>query len=236
MWQQLFELQREIYAQVSAHIRLFAESGGWLTLLAMLPMGVLFGAAHALTPGHSKAVLATYVAGSPVSVARALLVSLTLSLTHVTMAVLIAVFSLPLVSIALGSVGRAPALENISRGLLALIGVWMIWRALRHAAHHRHEGEAVGFVAGLIPCPLTLFVMTFAISRGVPEAGLVFAVAMMLGVALTLSAIALLTALLRVRVAHQLEHRPALLHGLSRGLEGVAGVVLLVVALQELMR
>lgn len=36
MWQQLFDLQREIYGQVSAHIRLFAESGGWLTLLAML--------------------------------------------------------------------------------------------------------------------------------------------------------------------------------------------------------
>jgi ABC-type nickel/cobalt efflux system permease component RcnA len=236
MWQQLFELQREIYGQVSAHIRLFAESSGWLTLLAMLPMGVLFGAAHALTPGHSKAVLATYVAGSPVGIARALLVSLTLSLTHVTMAVLIAVFSLPLVSIALGSVGRAPALENISRGLLAVIGVWMIWRALRHCAHHRHEGEAVGFIAGIIPCPLTLFVMTFAISRGVPEAGLVFAVAMMLGVAITLSIVVLLAAVFRVQMAHLLEHRPVLLHNLSRVLEGAAGVVLLIVVLLEIMR
>ncbi len=235
MWQQIFELQREIYGQVSAHIRLFAESGGWLTLLAMLPMGVLFGAAHALTPGHSKAVLATYVAGSPVGIFRALLVSLTLSFTHVTMAVLIAVFSLPLVSIALGSVGRAPALENISRGLLAAIGLWMIWCALRHTTHHRHEGEAVGFIAGLIPCPLTLFVMTFAISRGVPEAGLVFAVAMMVGVAATLSAVVLLAAMFRVQMAHLLEHRPALLHGLSRGLEGVAGVVLLGIALYEIL-
>ena len=236
MWQQLFDLQREIYGQVSAHIRLFAASGGWLALLAMLPMGVLFGAAHALTPGHSKAVLATYVAGSPVGVARALLVSLTLSFTHVTMAVLIAVFSLPLVSIALGSVGRAPALETISRGLLAVIGLWMIWRALRRAAHHRHEGEAVGFIAGLIPCPLTLFVMTFAISRGVPEVGLVFAAAMMLGVAVTLSAVVLLAALFRVQVAHLLEHRPALMQGLSRGIEGVAGAVLLALAVYEIAR
>lgn len=204
MWQQLFEFQREIYGQVSAHIRLFAESGGWLTVLAMLPMGVLFGAAHALTPGHSKAVLATYVAGSPVGVARALLVSLTLSFTHVTMAVLIAVFSLPLVSIALGSVGRAPALENLSRGLLAAIGLWMVWRALRNARHHRHEGEAVGFVAGLIPCPLTLFVTTLAISRGVPEAGLVFAAAMLGGVAFTLSAVVVLAAAFRSQLTRLL--------------------------------
>jgi len=236
MWQQIFDLQREIYGQVSDHIRVFAESGGWLPLFVMLPMGVLFGAAHALTPGHSKAVLATYVAGSPVGIARAMLVSLTLSFTHVTMAVLIAVFSLPLVSIVLGSVGRAPALEGISRGLLAVVGLWMVWRALRPAAHHRHEGEAVGFIAGLVPCPLTLFVMTLAISRGVPEAGVVFAIAMMLGVAVTLSGVVLLAVLFRQQVTRLLEHRPALLRGLSRGLEGLAGVVLVSLAIHEIAR
>ena len=111
----------------------------------------------------------------------------------------------------------------------------MIWRALRHAAHHRPEGKAVGFIAGLIPCPLTLFVMSFAISRGVPEAGLVFAVAMMMGVGATLSAVVLLAAVFRVQVAHLLEHHPALIRGFSRGLEGVAGVALLGLALYEIM-
>jgi nickel/cobalt exporter len=48
----------------------------------------------------------------------------------------------------------------------------------------------VGVIAGLVPCPLTLFAIFFALSRGVPEAGLTFAVAMMLGVGLTLGAVA----------------------------------------------
>ena len=96
-------------------------------------------------------MLATYLAGSEAKIARGLLTSLTLSFTHVTIAVLIAVLSLPLVSIALGSVGRAPLLEDISRGLLGLIGAWMLWRALRHGHHHKHEGEAVGVMAGLFP-------------------------------------------------------------------------------------
>ncbi|TIM37420.1 MAG: hypothetical protein E5Y56_33685, partial [Mesorhizobium sp.] len=51
---------------------------------------------------------------------------------------------------------------------------------LRH--YDAEEGAAFGFMAGLIPCPLTLFVMTFAIVRGVPEAGIAFAVTMMAGV------------------------------------------------------
>ena len=66
-------------------------------------MGILFGAAHALTAGHSKAVLATYLAGKPFGLARGLGVSLALSFTHVTMAVVIALLSLPLVTITLGS-------------------------------------------------------------------------------------------------------------------------------------
>jgi nickel/cobalt exporter len=227
---QLVEVQREIYGQVAAGIGQFASDGSLLALLALLPMGLVFGAVHALTPGHSKAVLATYVAGSPVGALRALLVSFTLSFTHVTMAVLIAVLSLPLVSIALGSVGRAPALENVSRGLLGLIGVWMLWRALRGGRHHAHEGEAMGFAAGLVPCPLTLFVMTFAISRGVPQAGLAFAAAMMGGVALTLSAVALLATLFRMQAARLLGSYPGLLETASRGLEAIAGTLLVLVA------
>lgn len=233
---QIFELQREIHGEVGRYIKEFPSGGSWLLLLAMLPMGVVFGAVHALTPGHSKSVLAAYVAGSPVGVWRALLVSLTLAATHVTTAVLIAVFSLPLVSIALGSVGRAPELESISRGFLALIGVWMMWRALRKTPHHRHEGEAVGFIAGLIPCPLTLFMMSLAISRGVAEAGLVFAASMLIGVALTLSGVTLVTALCRSQVARLLETRPLLLQKVSRAIEGIAGLLLIAVAVHELVR
>lgn len=197
-------------------------------------MGVVFGAAHALTPGHSKAVLATYVAGSDATVSRGLLVSLTLSFTNITIAVLIAALTLLLVSIALGSVGRAPILEDISRGLLGLIGAWMLWRAVRHGQHHHHEGEVVGVMAGLIPCPLTLFVMTFAISRGVPVAGILFSVTMMLGVALTLSCVAVLSILLRERLVQFVEGRPHLFDAITRSIEGLAGVALIALALHEI--
>ncbi|ESX45251.1 MULTISPECIES: hypothetical protein [unclassified Mesorhizobium] len=141
MFQALVEFQRSIYLALADQIKLLSVGGDWLAFLAFLPMGLLFGAAHALTPGHSKAVLATYLAGSDAKVSRGLLVSITLSFTHVATAVLIAVFSLPLVSIALGSVGRAPLLEGVSRGLLGLIGVWMLWRSVSHGHHHKHEGE-----------------------------------------------------------------------------------------------
>jgi hypothetical protein len=64
MFQILVELQRTIYLAVGEQIRLLSVGGDWLAFMGFLPMGIVFGAAHALTPGHSKAVLATYLAGS----------------------------------------------------------------------------------------------------------------------------------------------------------------------------
>ncbi|MER8424918.1 sulfite exporter TauE/SafE family protein [Mesorhizobium sp. M1403] len=234
MFQTLVEFQRTIYLTLGEQIKLLAAGGNWLAFMAFLPMGVVFGAAHALTPGHSKAVLATYLAGSDAKVSRGLLVSITLSFTHVTIAVLIAALSLPLVSIALGSVGRAPLLEHISRGLLGLIGVWMLWRALSHSHHHRLEGEAVGVMAGLIPCPLTLFAMTFAISRGVPAAGVLFAITMMVGVALTLSCVAVLSVVFRERLVQFFARQPRLFETISRAIEGAAGLALAGVAVWQI--
>lgn len=237
MIQDIISFQREIYQAFGDQIRAFADGGGWSVFLAYLPMGILFGAAHTLTPGHSKAVLATYLVGNPLSLPRGLAVSLVLSFTHVAMSVLIALLSLPLVSIALGSVGRAPLLEGISRGLLGLIGLWMLYRAFPRSPHdHDHgEGAAVGFMAGLIPCPLTLFVMTFAISRGVPEAGIAFAVTMMAGVALVLTAVATAPVLFRQQVTCLVEQCPVLLDRLTRGVEGIAGLILTTIALRELL-
>jgi ABC-type nickel/cobalt efflux system permease component RcnA len=237
MLQTVIEVQRDIYLTFADHIKAFAQDGSWGALAAFLPMGIVFGAVHAMTPGHSKSVLATYLTGSSAGMGRSLMVSLALSFTHVTMAVLIALLSLPLVSIALGSVGRAPLLEDVSRGLLGLIGVWMLWRAFSYPdhVHGAQEGAAVGFMAGLIPCPLTLFVMTFAIGRGVPQAGLAFAVTMMAGVAATLSLVAVAVVFFRQQMVRLLETRPKLIAILTRSIEALAGTILVAIALREIL-
>jgi nickel/cobalt exporter len=237
MLQWVIEVQRDIYLAFAGHIKRFAQDGSWAALAAFLPMGIVFGAVHAMTPGHSKSVLAAYLTGSSAGLGRSMIVSLVLSFTHVTSAVLIALLSLPLVSVALGSVGRAPMLEDISRGLLGLIGAWMFWRAFRHPVHMHvdQEGVAVGIMAGLIPCPLTLFVMTFAMIRGVPEAGIAFAVTMMAGVAFTLSAVALITVFFRSQLVNLLKSRPKLVAVVTRSIEVVAGAVLVAVALHEIL-
>ena len=233
MLELLIRVQGWIHEALIAAMGAFAAGRDWTTLAAMLPMGILFGAVHALTPGHGKTVLASYLVGSKLAAVRSLSVAGALAVTHIGSAVLIALFALPLVSRTLGSVGRAPSLEALSRGGLAMIGLWLLIRALRGRAHHHdgREGVMVGVVAGLVPCPLTLFAMVLALGRGVPEAGLTFALAMVLGVGLTLAAVAVLAVFARSCVVAASAHHGASVAQLSRVLDGAAGALLLAAGL-----
>jgi nickel/cobalt exporter len=232
----LIALQRWINASISADLSAFAASRDLAALAGILPLGIVFGAIHALTPGHGKTVLASYLIGSRLAVVRSLAVAGALAITHVGSAVVLALAAAPILTRTLGGVGRAPVLEDLSRGLLALIGLWFLWRAWRGPLHEHREGVMVGVIAGLVPCPLTLFAMFLALSRGVPEAGLTFALAMMGGVGATLALVATATVLARKWVVSFIGQHGRSIDSVSRLLEGLAGVALVAIGLRELLR
>jgi ABC-type nickel/cobalt efflux system permease component RcnA len=115
---------------------LFFSSDYSVWLLVVL--AVLFGAAHALTPGHGKTLMAAYLVGEQGTVAHALVLGLVTTLTH-TGAVII-------VAIALRFVPREDilfALDSIKLlfGLLIVgIGVWLLLCRLSGRADHVHIG------------------------------------------------------------------------------------------------
>lgn len=237
IWAWLVSVQREIYGDIATMLRAFAASGDWGLLVAFVPWGVAFGAAHALTPGHSK----MFVAGSGAGFASGLRTAGILASTHILMSVLIVLLGLPLASMALGEVGRAVFLETLSRSLLGLVGLWLLISALRSGngdGHgHRHgRGVAFGITAGLIPCPLTLLVMTFAVAHGVPEAGIAFAAMMLIGVGLVLAAVASSAVLTRTglgTIMGRLLPGLTLISRVALGLTGISLVVVAVLALLE---
>ena len=236
MLDQLVAIQRWIYTALSADLNAFAATRDWLALAAVLPAGILFGAVHALTPGHGKSILASYLVGSRLAAMRAFAVAAVLALTHVGSAVLLALLAAPLITRTLGGVGRAPTLEGLSRGLLIAIGLWLLlraWRGRRPSARRR-PGRRLRCRPD--PMPADLFAMFFALSRGVPEAGLVFALAMMLGVLATLTLVALLTTFMRDRLLTFLSHHGASLQHFARGLDGSSGLLLIALSISELRR
>src|SRR5215218_3274492 len=102
MFDYLITAQRWIYTSLSGDLSAFAVTRNWATLAAMLPLGVVFGAIHALTPGHGKAVLASYLVGSRLDALRATSIAAILSLTHVGSAVILALVLAQFVTRTLG--------------------------------------------------------------------------------------------------------------------------------------
>jgi ABC-type nickel/cobalt efflux system permease component RcnA len=231
----LVGLQSGIHTSLSDDIAAFALTRDWLALLAVLPLGMLFGSIHALTPGHSKAVLATYIVGSGMSPWKAMGTAFALSVTHIGSAVLLALVGSALVTRTIVGAGQAPALEMASRLLLVAIGLWLVASAIWHRPHLHGEGVAAGFFAGLVPCPLTLFIMVFAVSHGVPEAGLVFAVAMLVGVGGILVIVALVSAFASHAILKMLDLHGQSVQRFARMLHILAGLTLVALAATELL-
>jgi ABC-type nickel/cobalt efflux system permease component RcnA len=160
---------------------LLFRSGMGLGLLLLL--AALFGAAHALTPGHGKTLVAAYLVGERGTVAHAILLGVVTTLTHTGSVIVLAVllrWFFP---------GQAPAGVQAALGLvggllIAGMGLWLLMRRLAGQAdhvhiggghhHHHHHGPAqaagwwglvvLGVSGGLVPCWDAILMLVFAIS------------------------------------------------------------------------
>jgi nickel/cobalt exporter len=234
MLELLVSIQTNIRSGLSGGIDAFAATHDLSALAGMLPLALVFGMAHALTPGHGKSLLAAYAVGSDLSRLRVVVTAMALTVTHIGTAVVLALVANTLVTRTIVGAGQAPTLELVSRVMIVAVGAWLILRAILGRPHVHGEGVLAGVVAGLIPCPLTLFLMFFATSRGVPEAGLTFAFAMVIGVGLVLTAVAVASVLARDLVIRIVEKRGVAIGTVVRVIDALAGVLLVLLAMAEL--
>jgi nickel/cobalt exporter len=168
------------------------ENLGVGAIMLSLLIAAFWGAAHALSPGHGKAMVAAYLVGSRGTPRHALLLGLTVTVTHTA-----GVFALGLVTLGLSELivpeQLYPWLNLVSALLVVCVGVSVLRARLRrrHAHHHHHHhGErslrdllAVGISGGLLPCPTALVVLLAAISLHRVGYGLVLILAFSVGLA-----------------------------------------------------
>lgn len=185
-----------------------------------LALGVAFflGAAHALTPGHGKTIVAAYLVGSRGTIWDAVYLGSVVTLTH-TSSVFILGF-LTLFASRYILIDRIyPWLSVISGLLVVAMGIWLLrlrWRGPGHDHHHGHDHRhhdhdhphnhehphphptpgvsrgqlfSLGVSGGLVPCPEAMVVLLMAVSIHKLGLGLVILVAFSLGLAAVLIAI-----------------------------------------------
>ena len=174
-------------------------AGGLSLLLLLAACG--WGAVHALSPGHGKAMVAAYLVGTRGTPRHAVALGLTVTVTHT-----IGVFALGVVTLGLSAwivpEDLYPWLNLTAGVLVAVVGASVLRtrvRARRAHHHHHHHPEritwrglaAMGASAGLVPCPSALVVLLAAIAQHQVALGLLLIVAFSAGLAATLTALGL---------------------------------------------
>jgi ABC-type nickel/cobalt efflux system permease component RcnA len=131
--------------------------------------GVAFvlGMVHALTPGHGKAILFSYFLGRRVRPWDGMVTAAQVAGLHIGTAATLVVAVGGAAYVLGRPAGVALALQGASALAVTVVGVWYLWRAVRGASAleptHHHSGVATA--VGLLPCPLTMLVLSAAFER-----------------------------------------------------------------------
>ena len=223
---QIVALQRWLYGSMASGLGDVAGGQPRAVLLAMAA-AILFGAVHALMPGHGKMVLVSYHLGQKTTLAQSIANGSILALTHVGLALVLVLAGFAVISRAFAYGGRTPQFETASGVLVALIGTFLLWRALKgsHDTQTEDGGKTLAFVTGLIPCPLTTFIMSYALARGLLAAGLAVTAAMTLGMIVTIAGVTLTATLARGRFMSLLARTEGWRHRAGQVLE-IAGAAM----------
>ena len=182
------------------------ERLGFWVIAASLGAALFWGMAHALSPGHGKAIVTAYLVGQRGTPRHAALLGLIVTLTHT-----VGVFALGLVTLLLSQFIVPNDLYpwlNLVAGLLVVgIGASVLRTRFRHRRahshghdhdHHHHQHDlsrrsliAVGVSGGLLPCPSALVVLLAAISLHRVTFGMLLVVAFSVGLALAITGVGL---------------------------------------------
>jgi nickel/cobalt exporter len=190
--------------------------------LTGIGIAFLFGAGHAIAPGHGKTMVAAYLVGSRGTPFHALLLGLVTTITHT-----LGVFALGLVALFASQYVLPetlyPILSFISGLTVCGVGFWLLDSRLHDSHHHDHHHDehlhhhhhqevhehrhhhhvpkspmtlqsliALGIAGGIVPCPSALVLLLSAIALHQTAYGILLISGFSLGLASVLVAIGLI--------------------------------------------
>ena len=108
------------------------SGSAWL----FVPSAIALGALHGLEPGHSKTMMAAFIIAVRGTVAQAVLLGLSATVSHTAV-----VWALALVGLYFGQnsdvLASEPYFQLLSGALIIATAIWMAWRV--HKINHQHQ-------------------------------------------------------------------------------------------------
>ena len=229
---ELERLQRQLNLTLSRSMRQVGREGSTGAALVVLGVAFAYGVLHAAGPGHGKAVIASYYLGREARLLRGMAAGFAMSLLQILVSIgMVALLALVLGYSGLDVGARAVWVEVVSYGLIVLVGLYLLWGAVRDGHGHAHADAPVSrtsagvvLAAGLTPCPSGIVILLFGLANGVFLFGVGASLVMAVGMGLTVSLVGLLTILARRATLSPLGPRTRLLDWAQRALALLSGL------------
>jgi nickel/cobalt transporter (NicO) family protein len=232
----LLTWQREANRLIAQHMRAIREGDSSLPLVVGVGLAFLYGVLHALGPGHGKLVVVSYFLSREARIGRGLLMGLQIAIFHVISAIVVVALADLLLRRAFGGApAEVAGVRLFSYGLIALIGTVMLAQAMRRSrqrragieisdgccggAHvgHGHHGASgarermqqggLSLGVGLVPCTGAVLILLYAMANDILFAGVLLAIAIAAGMAITMGGLGILSVIARQAVASRIEAR-----------------------------
>ncbi len=188
--------QYELNRYISTTIRSLNDEASLSTSLLVLGIAFVYGLIHAAGPGHGKALVALYFTSNKSDYKKAFKMGYMISVIHAISAL---IFTFGIFFI-LKTMFRQNFNEfsdiamQISAVMIILVGVYLVYEAYSGRKDKEHKEKkssksevAVAFSAGVVPCPGVMTIVLFCIVLGQFALGILAAVAMSIGMGLTIS-------------------------------------------------
>lgn len=221
---------------ISSNIRSINDENILSVYLLIIGIAFLYGLIHAAGPGHGKALAALYFTKGDHSYKDAFKLGFTISVIHALSALSITFILFFIVKTMFRQnfnefTNNAMIVSGI---MIILVGIYILYESIKNKNKHQSEKidgsksiYAVALSIGIVPCPGVMSIVLFCIILKKFTLGILAAVAMSIGMGLTISLAGILSVLFAKRTKSFINKKAYILQILSGFLIIVLGLFLL---------
>lgn len=214
--QLIVQWQYNLNSYIATTIRSLNDENSLSVSLSVLFVAFAYGAIHAAGPGHGKALVAFYFTSNHSDYKKAFKMGYLIAIFHAISAL---IFTFGIFYI-LKKMFRQNFNEfshiamQISAVMIMLVGIYLIYEALKHRKEKEKKitkieksSLAVAFSAGVVPCPGVMTIVLFCIVLKQITLGILAAIAMSIGMGLTISLAGILSIVINKKTSNKLQNK-----------------------------
>lgn len=195
---QAVEVQKKLNFQITKTLKKIKKENNPKTYAIGIFFAFLYGIIHAIGPGHSKGIVASYFTSNEEKLKKVPIMAFQISMTHVITPILLVMIA----DISLSQVFSDPDsqlywFKFASYLLITGIGIFLlISRFLngnKDTCRCNHNSTALAISAGLVPCIGSLLILLFTAANKMFLTGVMLVIAVGLGIGITITIVGLLS-------------------------------------------